>query len=81
MEIVRFKMSLPKSIVLTRGKNLEDKIEGYRVEGPKTNIYDIIIEEYNPNFNDNSIAYLRISNIEDYINKRILEGYTIMEMK
>jgi hypothetical protein len=72
-------MSLPKRIVLTRGKNLEDKIEFYKVEGTK-NMYDLVIDEYH-NEDENAMAYLRIEDIILYVNKCIKKGYTILELK
>jgi hypothetical protein len=72
-------MSLPKRIVLVRGKNLEDKMEFYKVEGTR-NMYDLVIDEYH-NEDENALAYLRIEDIILYMNKCIKKGYTIMEMK
>jgi hypothetical protein len=72
-------MSLPKRIVLTRGKNLEDKIEFYKVEGTKK-MYDLVIDEYH-NEDENAMAYLRIEDIILYVNKCIKKGYTILELK
>jgi hypothetical protein len=72
-------MSLPKRIVLTRGHNMEDKIEFYKVEGTK-NMYDLVIDEYH-NEDENAMAYLRIEDIILYVNKCIKKGYTILELK